>query len=44
MQLIHKCSVIARLNRLLTNYYFEILLNKVIVCFDEVSASNAKME
>jgi hypothetical protein len=29
---------------LLTNYYLEILLNKVIVCFDEVSASNATVE
>jgi hypothetical protein len=44
MQIIHKCSVIARLNRLLTNYYLEILSNEVIVCFDEVSASNAMVE
>jgi len=44
MQLIHKCSVIVKFNRLLTNNYLEILSNKVIVCFDEVSASNAMVE
>jgi hypothetical protein len=31
-------------NTLFTNYYFEILSNQVIACYDEISASNAVVE
>jgi len=44
MEINHKCSVIFKINNLFTNYYFELLTNEVIVCYDEVSASNAMVE
>ena len=42
MQIIDKCSVIARVNNLFTIYYFEILANEVIVSRDELCASNGE--
>jgi hypothetical protein len=44
MTLIDKCSVIFHINILFTNYYLEVLLNEVIACYHEVSASNAMGE
>jgi hypothetical protein len=42
MQIIDKCSVISRVNKLSTINYFEILRSKVIVGFDELCASNGE--
>lgn len=42
MQIIEECSVILRVNTLLTIYYFEILTSKVIARRDELCASNGE--
>ena len=42
MLVINECSVISRINTLLTIYYFKILASKVIVSRDELYASNGE--